>query len=84
MVHKSVQNVEVSLILTNIRPAQCPKDLKQLMDIDLKCFDDPWDEIDWEEVCAANHHDKHKVRIGTTMGFWWALLSGEKGQMTVV
>ena len=63
MVHRCVQNDEVSLILTNIRPAQCPKDLKQLMDIDLKCFDDPWEEIDWEEVCAAKHNDKHKVLI---------------------
>lgn len=66
MVHKYMQNDEVSLILTNIRPAQCPKDLKQLMDIDLKCFDDPWEEIDWEEVCATNHNDNHKVLIGTT------------------
>ena len=68
MVHKCMQNDEVPLILTNIRPVQCPQDLKHLMDIDLKCFEDPWDEIDWEEVYSTNHHNKHKVLIGTTMG----------------
>jgi len=68
MVHSGMSANAVPMILTNIRPAVWNSDLKHLMDIDLKCFDDPWDELDWEQLFEDKKKGFCKILIGSCLG----------------
>lgn len=56
------------MILTKIRPVVYAPDKPHIMDMDLECFSDPWDELDWEQVCTLSPRNTSKVFVSTCMG----------------